>query len=66
MKVKKKFLGLLAVSGIFAGAILLIASLNVGGSSAADPTGASYIATTGSETISDRATAANQAPFGPN
>ena len=35
-------------------------------SAAADPTGASYVATTGSETVADIATTANKAYFGAN
>lgn len=66
MKVQKKFIGLLVVCVAAAIAILLVANAFVGDSSAADPTGASYIAATGSETIGDVATTANKALFGSN
>ena len=61
MKMFRKMFGVLFV-------VMLIASLFVIGAYAegADPTGASYIATTGSETLSDVATVANKAYFGAN
>ncbi len=62
MKVMKKMLGALFV-------VMLAASLfavTAYAESAADPTGASYIALTGSETLEDVATTANKAYFGAN
>ena len=61
MKKAKKILGMLVV-------VLLVASLLVIAAFAegADPTGASYTALTGNETLSDVATTANQALYGAN
>ena len=61
MKVFRKMFGVLLV-------VMLIASLFVITASAegADPSGASYIATTGSETLQDVATTANKAYYGAN
>ena len=61
MKVLKKTFGVLLV-------VMLVASLFVITACAegADPTGASYVATTGSETLQDVATVANKAYFGAN
>ena len=61
MKMFRKMFGVLFV-------VMLIASLFVITASAegADPTGASYIATTGSETLDEVATIANKAYFGAN
>ena len=46
--------------------LLLTLCLTAAGAEGADPTGASYVATTGAETLSDVATKANQAYFGAN
>jgi len=61
MKVFKKMFGILLI-------VMLIASLFVISAYAAgaDPTGSSYVATTGSETLADVATTANKAYFGAN
>ena len=61
MKMFRKMFGVLVV-------VMLIASLFVITASAegADPTGASYVATTGSETLDEVATIANKAYFGAN
>jgi len=61
MKMFRKMFGVLFV-------VMLITSLFVITASAegADPSGASYIATTGSETLDDVATIANKAYFGAN
>ena len=61
MKKAKKILGMLVV-------VLLVASLLAiaGFAEGADPTGASYTALTGNETLSDVATTANQALYGAN
>ncbi len=47
-------------------AVLLTLGMTVAVAEAADPTGASYVATTGAETLNDVATKANQAYFGAN
>ena len=61
MRMFRKIFGVLFV-------VMLIASLFVITASAqgADPTGASYVATTGSETLDEVATVANKAYFGAN
>ena len=61
MKVFRRMFGVLLV-------VMLIASLFVITASAegADPSGASYVATTGSETLQDVATVANKAYYGAN
>lgn len=46
--------------------IINVIAIGASGSGAADPTGASYIATTGSETLGDVATTAKKALFGAN
>ncbi|MEA4947246.1 MAG: ammonium transporter, partial [Oscillospiraceae bacterium] len=61
MKKAKKILGMLVVVLLVA-SLLAIAAFAEG----ADPTGASYTALTGNETLSDVATTANQALFGAN
>lgn len=61
MKKAKKILGMLVVVLLVA-ALLAIAAFAEG----ADPTGASYTALTGNETLSDVATTANQALYGAN
>lgn len=66
MKLSKKFIGILALLGAVIIAVLIIAAFNHGDSSAADPTGAAYTATTGTETTNDVATTANKALFGSN
>ena len=60
----KKSLFILVVLLALAGAILLLFFPMQ--SAAADPTGASYVATTGAETVADVATVANKAYFGAN
>ncbi len=62
MKRSYKVLGLV-VGAIILGAVLAISFLGYGN---ADPTGASYMATTGSETIQDVALTANKAMYGAN
>ena len=61
MKVMKGSTGILVL-------LLAILSLTAvaAGAEAADPTGASYVATTGAETLNDVATTANKAYFGAN
>ena len=62
MKKYGKFIGLFAlVAGLAIG--LAMAFTSPGGS---DPTGASYVATTGAETLGDVATVANKAYYGAN
>lgn len=61
MKKAKKILGMLVVVLLVA-SLLAIAAFAEG----ADPTGASYTALTGNETLSDVATTANQALYGAN
>ncbi len=46
--------------------LLLVSIFTVGVSAQADPTGGSYVATTGTETLNDVATTANKAYFGSN
>ena len=66
MKVPKKFITLLVICVIAASVILLLANAFKGDSSAADPTGSSYVSLTGTETLQDVATTANKAMFGAN
>ncbi len=66
MKIPRKSLILILVAIVAFAAILVIASRFIGDSSAADPTGASYSATTGTETLTDVATTANKAMLGAN
>jgi len=66
MKNKKKYLGIILVAVIIVAVIMGIGYALKGDSSAADPTGASYIATTGSETLNDVASTANKGYFGAN
>lgn len=63
----KKVVPLLIVLGVIV-ALIIINAVAVGTttSGAADPTGASYVAATGSEKLSDVATTANKALFGAN
>lgn len=61
MKKVKKFLGVLFVALLIT-SLLAVAAFAEG----ADPTGASYAALTGNETLSDVATTANKALFGAN
>lgn len=60
MKTLKKILGIALVMGVIAAFFTIVTS------AAADPTGASYVLPTGSETLSDVATTANKALFGSN
>lgn len=63
----KKAVPLLIVLAVIVALIIInVVAIGASGSGAADPTGASYIATTGSETLSDVATTANKALFGAN
>lgn len=66
MKLSKKYLVSLGFIGIAVVTILIVAYLFHGDSSAADPTGASYIATSGLETLDDVAALANKAYLGSN
>ncbi len=66
MKLSKKYLASLWFLGIAVVTILVVAFLFHGDSSAADPTGASYIATSGLETLDDVAALANKAYLGSN
>ncbi len=66
MKLSKKYLASLWLIGITVVTILIVAFLFHGDSSAADPTGASYIATSGLETLDDVAALANKAYLGSN
>lgn len=66
MKLSKKYLASLGLIGIAVVTILIVAFLFHGDSSAADPTGASYIATSGLETLDDVAALANKAYLGSN
>ncbi len=66
MKNMRKYLGILAVFIIVTAVVLAVGYAIRGDSSAADPTGASYIATTGEETLDAVATTANKAYFGSN
>lgn len=60
---KKSIFAIAVILALVAAVLLLIFPMQ---SAAADPTGASYVATTGSETITDVATTANKAYFGAN
>ncbi len=62
MKKSGKLIGILALLALLAIGLAMAFS-NPGGS---DPTGASYVATTGSETLNDVATTANKAYYGAN
>ncbi len=64
MKKSKKILIVLLAIAILAAVFILFSG--VANSQGADPTGASYAATTGSETLNDVATTAKQALFGSN
>jgi Amt family ammonium transporter len=66
MKVQKKFIRLLIVCVVVAVGILLLANAFSGDSSAADPTGASYVRVTGAESLGEVAATANKALFGSN
>lgn len=65
MKRVKKIIGLLLLLGVIATVFMISASM-AAASSGADPTGASYVVPTGSETLSDVAATANKALFGSN
>ena len=60
---KKSLFAIAVILALIGATLLLVFPMQ---SAAADPTGASYIATTGSETIADVATTANKAYFGAN
>jgi len=60
---KKSIFIIVVLLALMAGILLLLFPMQ---SPAADPTGASYVATTGVETITDVATTANKAYFGAN
>jgi len=62
MKKSAKIVGILLLLGLLAVIIVLAVSKTVGG----DPTGASYVTPTGSETLNDVATTANKAYYGAN
>jgi Amt family ammonium transporter len=62
MKKSGKLIGILALLALLAIGLAMAFS-NPGGS---DPTGASYVATTGSQTLNDVATTANKAYYGAN
>jgi Amt family ammonium transporter len=66
MKLPKKYLVLLVASVLVVVGLLVVAGLFTGDSSAADPSGASYTATTGTETLDDVAATANRAMMGAN
>ena len=66
MKVQKKFISLMIVCVVIAVGILLLANAFSGDSSAADPTGASYVSVTGAESLGEVAAVANKALFGSN
>ncbi len=64
MKKSKKILTFLLVLAVLAAVVIV--STTIPNSAAADPTGASYVATTGNETLNDVAGTAKQALFGAN
>ena len=66
MKVSKKFISSMLLLGATVTVILILAYIFRGTSTVADPTGASYIATTGKETLNDVAAIANKGYFGSN
>ena len=66
MKKSRHFSRMMLLFGIAAIAIFLAATFFHGDSSAADPTGASYVGVTGAETLGDVALTANKALFGSN
>ncbi len=66
MKNTKKYIGILAVFIIIVSIVLVIGYALRGDSSAADPTGVLYIATTGDETLDSVAATANKGYFGSN
>ena len=66
MKVQKKFISLLIVCVVVVIGILFLANAFSGDSSAADPTGASYVSVTGAESLGEVAATANKALFGSN
>lgn len=66
MKLSRRFSGSMILVGVFVIAALMLAYLFKGDSSAIDPSGASYIATTGSETLNDIALMANKGVMGSN
>lgn len=62
MKKSGKVIGVVLVITVIA----ILLALGVSASNGADPTGASYVATTGSETVQDVASIANKAYYGAN
>ena len=66
MKIPKKTLGILLIFVVAAIVVLVLAGLFTGSSPAADPTGSSYVAVTGSETVGDIASTAAKAFYGAN
>ncbi len=60
---KKSIFTIAVILALVVAVLLLLFPMQ---SAAADPTGASYVATTGSETVADVATTANKAYFGAN
>ncbi len=66
MKLSKKFIAILIVVGIVLVGILVAGFVLRGDSSAADPTGASYVAVSGAESLGEVAATANKALFGSN
>ena len=60
---KKSLFAIAVILALMGAVLLLVFPMQ---SAAADPTGASYVATTGAETIADVATTANKAYFGAN
>jgi ammonium transporter, Amt family len=66
MKKPKPYIAAVLICAAIAVAILFLANVFKGDSSAADPTGASYVATTGNESLGDVATIASKALFGSN
>ena len=66
MKIQKKYISILIICIIVATGILLLANAFSGDSSAADPTGATYVSVTGAESLGEVAATANKALFGSN
>jgi Amt family ammonium transporter len=62
MKKSVKLIGIILTLAVLA----LVLALNVSPKGGADPTGSSYVITTGSETLNDVATQANKAYYGSN
>jgi ammonium transporter, Amt family len=66
MKIPKKIIAIVVLFVVIAIGILVAAGLLTGSSPTADPTGASYVGVTGSETLGDVASTAAKAYFGAN